>query len=56
MTDTQEQDKKCAHESCTCTAEEGSQYCSTACEASKDGSQSTCGCGHSGCKAAAVAA
>ncbi len=54
MTDTQ--NKKCAAESCTCTAREGSQYCSLACEASKGTSQSACGCGHEGCKGALAAA
>jgi metallothionein len=54
MPDTKEQ--KCAHENCTCTAAEGSKYCSANCEAAKGTTDLACGCGHPGCKGAVAAA
>ena len=51
---TVEAGKKCAHESCSCTAPDGEKYCSAACEAAKDITQLACQCGHSGCSGAAV--
>ncbi len=43
--------KKCAHETCTCMAADGSQYCSTFCQDSKGITTLDCDCGHSGCVA-----
>jgi hypothetical protein len=47
---------KCAHDLCSCTAAEGSKYCSPNCEAAKDTTDIACGCGHSGCSSKAAAA
>lgn len=41
--------KKCGHGSCLCMAREGSNYCSTMCEDSKDLTTLQCDCGHPGC-------
>lgn len=54
MTDTRK--NKCAHELCSCTAAEGSKYCSPNCEAAKDTTDLACGCGHSGCTGKVAAA
>jgi len=48
--------EKCAHQNCSCTAAEGSRYCSPACETQEVSSGSGCECGHSGCKGALAAA
>jgi hypothetical protein len=44
--------KKCAHETCTCTAAEGSDYCSTFCKDLKGVTTLECECGHPGCSGA----
>lgn len=41
--------KKCAHDRCSCTAAEGSKYCSPICEDSKDTTTMGCDCPHPGC-------
>lgn len=48
--------EKCAHEMCTCMAEEDSKYCSANCEAEKGLTELACECGHPGCKASVAAA
>lgn len=51
-----DKNQKCAHKLCSCTAAEGSKYCSPNCEAAKDTTELACGCGHPGCKGAVRAA
>ena len=46
--------KKCAHTVCQCMAAEGSKYCSTFCEDSKNFTTLKCDCGHTGCEAAKI--
>ncbi len=48
--------RKCAHHNCTCTVEDGEEYCSDYClesmgaEASADeDDDEACGCGHAEC-------
>jgi hypothetical protein len=41
--------KKCAHPSCNCRAQEGSQYCGAYCEGEGGTADITCSCGHPGC-------
>lgn len=43
------ENKKCAHPSCACQAQEGSDYCSTYCEGSGTTPDIECGCGHPHC-------
>jgi hypothetical protein len=43
--------KKCAHAMCSCLAAEGSTYCSTLCEDSKDLTTLACDCKHPACLA-----
>lgn len=50
------QTEKCAHPNCTCPAEEGSKYCSTACEDSRNTTEVFCDCGHDDCRGSAHAA
>jgi hypothetical protein len=40
---------KCAHPTCHCTAEAGSQYCSQYCEDTHKEADLACNCGHPGC-------
>ncbi len=42
-------EKKCAHEGCTCPPAEGSKYCSTYCEDSKGFQTLACDCKHLAC-------
>jgi hypothetical protein len=46
-------DNQCAHALCSCTAAEGSDYCSAQCGAAGDSDTLTiaCECGHTGCAA-----
>ncbi len=37
--------KKCAHPSCTCIADEGSKYCSAYCEGTGQTVEIDCNCG-----------
>ena len=41
--------KRCAHRSCLCLAREGSSYCSTICEDSKNVTTLQCDCGDARC-------
>ncbi len=43
--------KKCAHEGCTCTCTDGKKYCSQFCEDSNSNGTTTlgCDCPHSSC-------
>jgi hypothetical protein len=42
--------KMCAHTGCKCLAAEGSSYCSTYCEDSKDLTTLECDCNHPMCE------
>ncbi len=42
------QNKKCAHPPCSCTAAEGSRYCSVECEAMEKTPDLDCLCPHAG--------
>ncbi len=42
--------KKCAHEGCSCMAAEESKYCSQYCEDTKDVTVLSCDCKHPGCE------
>jgi hypothetical protein len=48
------ENKKCAHENCSCMAEPGSKYCSLYCEDSKAFHTLSCGCGHEACKSQSI--
>jgi hypothetical protein len=52
----QTQEKKCAHEKCTCPAIAGSDFCSPACQSSQGKEMVGCDCGHTTCEGARVAA
>jgi len=41
--------KKCANERCSCMAAEGSKYCSTYCEDTKNVTALSCDCKHLAC-------
>ena len=41
--------KKCAHPACSCSAKEGSLYCSTFCAGVGETPDVECKCGHAGC-------
>ena len=43
--------KRCAHKACTCSATRSSSYCSSYCEGAKSEHQAGdgCGCGHDAC-------
>jgi len=41
---------KCAHADCKCMAGADSKYCSPHCEQAGLKHESTCGCGHPGCR------
>jgi len=45
--------KKCAHDACSCMAEEGSKYCSLFCKDSHQLTTLKCDCGHDACKTGA---
>lgn len=42
--------KECKHPGCSCTAQEGSDYCSQYCHDARDTTEIACNCGHTGCK------
>jgi hypothetical protein len=42
--------RKCAHPPCSCTAPEGSKYCSVECQAMEKTPDLECTCPHAGCK------
>jgi hypothetical protein len=44
-----DQQKKCAHPSCTCMAPKGEKYCSPYCHDAGNTTELSCGCGHAGC-------
>ena len=41
--------KKCKNRPCSCIAAEGRDYCSQACQDSKNATELVCQCGHAGC-------
>ena len=46
-------DKKCAHPSCNCRANDKSDYCSTYCEGAGKMTEIGCNCGHDECSVGA---
>jgi hypothetical protein len=44
---------KCAHPSCNCIVAGSDKYCSPYCEAATATTETSCGCGHAGCKRSA---
>jgi metallothionein len=44
-----EDQKKCAHPSCTCMAPKGENYCSQYCKDAGKTMELSCNCGHPGC-------
>ncbi len=42
-------EKKCAHENCSCQAAADSKYCSPYCESAKETAEIGCNCEHSQC-------
>jgi hypothetical protein len=49
-----DEQKKCAHETCNCTAAAGKKYCCNFCEDSAGTTTLQCDCGHPGCEAQAL--
>lgn len=45
-----EENNKCAHPACSCTAMKGSKYCSQSCSDARDTTEIACNCGHPGCQ------
>ena len=43
-------EKKCAHPSCTCTVSGGDKYCSEYCRDARDLMEIACNCEHPGCR------
>lgn len=46
--------KKCAHQNCSCIAPHGQKYCSQVCEDSAGTTTLGCDCPHPGCSGKAV--
>ena len=42
--------KKCAHPSCSCSVADNDKYCSEYCKDAKDIMEIGCGCEHQGCR------